>query len=126
LNPNFSEKYQNIFWIENIFEEDGKYVTYGSDFAQYYIPFYHFLKQTKVVIGRKQIYVYEYFPAKKEGPVSYNSHYEGLLLKKFSGEWKVDQYLNQAPPKSILKSTKKIEKKQHHFFTFINFKPLLF
>jgi len=44
LEPYFSEKYQNIFWKENIVEEEGKFVTYGSDSAQYYIPFYQFSK----------------------------------------------------------------------------------
>jgi hypothetical protein len=126
LNPYFSEKYLNLFWKENIVEEEGKYGTYGSDFALYYIPYYQFSKKTKVEIGSKEIYVYEYFPANEEGPVSYKSHYEGLLLKKIAGKWKIDQYLNEAHPKPTLKKVKKANKKKHEFFSFVRFRTLLY
>jgi Protein of unknown function (DUF3993) len=33
LNPYFSHSYQKKFGNENIVEEEGRYLTYGSDFA---------------------------------------------------------------------------------------------
>ena len=125
LNPYFSEMYQTMFWKENIVEEEGKFVTYGSDFARYYIPFYQFSKQTKVVIDSEDIYVFEYFPANTEGPVSYKGHYEGCVLKKIDGQWKVDQYLYKTPPASILEKAK-IKKKNRHFYSYLSFRPLFF
>jgi hypothetical protein len=124
LSPFFSEKYQNIFWKENIVQEEGGYVAYGTDFARYYIPYYHFSKQTKVEIGSEEIFVYEYFPANAEGPASYQSHYEGVLLKKISGEWKINQYLNETHLKSILEKAGKTKKTQAHFFSNLSFRPL--
>jgi hypothetical protein len=125
LKPFFSERYQRSFLKENIVEEEGKYVTYGSDFAQYYIPFYQFSEQTKVVIGAKKIYVFEFFPANTKGPVSYNSHYEGLLLKKINKEWKVDQYFYNPPPATILEKVEN-KKKKRLFYSFLSIRPLFF
>jgi hypothetical protein len=102
LSPYFTEKYQKMFWKENIFEEDGKFVTYGSDFAFYYIPFFHYSEETKVVISKESIYVLQFFPSTTHGPVSYTDHYEGVLLKKVDGGWKVDEYLYDNIPKSII------------------------
>lgn len=103
LNPYFSEDYQQKFWKANIVQENGKFLTYGTDFAQYYIPYYQFSKNTKVVILPEKIYVFEYFPEKSEGPVGYKSHYEGLLLIKTKQGWKVDQYLYNQIPEGIIK-----------------------
>jgi hypothetical protein len=103
LNGYFTKRYQQLFWNENIFEEEGKYVTYGSDFAQYYIPFFQYSDETKVVISTETIYVFEFFPAASDGPVGYDAHYEGVLLKKEDDNWKVDKFLYNDVPNSILK-----------------------
>lgn len=102
LNPYFSDEYQNEFWKENVHNENGKYVTYGSDYAKYYIPFYHFSSNTKVVNTLDKIYIFEYFPQNMEGPVGFSSHYEGLLIKKIDGIWKIDKYLYNDLPKDII------------------------
>jgi hypothetical protein len=102
LNPYFSEEYQKLFWDENIFEEEGKFVTYGSDFAFYYIPFFQYSGETKVVIFPESIYVLQFFPSTTDGPVSYEDHYEGIMLKKMDGSWKIADYLYDNIPKSIL------------------------
>ncbi|XJZ28330.1 DUF3993 domain-containing protein [Bacillota bacterium Lsc_1132] len=104
VNPYFSYNYQQLFWKANIVQEGGKFLTYGSDFAPYYIPYYQFSAKTKVVFLRDKIYVFEFFPEKLDGPVGYNSHYEGLLLKKAgpSQGWKVDKYLFNNIPKEII------------------------
>ena len=102
LSPYFSNEYQKMFWDENIFEEEGKFVTYGSDFAFYYIPFFQYSEETKVVISPESIYVLQFFPSTTDGPVSYADHYEGIMLKKMDGGWKVNEYLYDNIPKSII------------------------
>ncbi|MDF2857122.1 MAG: hypothetical protein K0Q87_2973, partial [Neobacillus sp.] len=42
LSPYFSGSYQRLFWRENMVEEEGGFLTYGSDFAPYYIPFFQY------------------------------------------------------------------------------------
>ncbi|MFB3162660.1 DUF3993 domain-containing protein [Neobacillus sp. 179-J 1A1 HS] len=102
LSPYFSEEYQKMFWDENMFEEEGKFVTYGSDFAFYYIPFFQYSGETKVVISPESIYVLQFFPTTTDGPVSYEDHYEGIMLKKMDGSWKIADYLYDNIPKSII------------------------
>jgi hypothetical protein len=102
LDPYFTNEYQELFWRENIYPVNDEYITYGSDFAPYYIPYYQFSDETKVVITPNEIYVFEFFPEKKEGPVGYLSHYEGLYVKKMDNEWKVDKYLYDQIPKEII------------------------
>lgn len=126
LNPYFSEGYQEIFWTENIVEENGKFFSYGSDFALYYIPFYKYNDDTKVIFEKNQIYVFEYFPASTEGPVGYDNHYEGILLKKYNGKWKVDQYLYDNIPKPILDQAYKPVKEKIALFSWINIRHLFF
>ncbi|NWQ41396.1 DUF3993 domain-containing protein [Bacillus sp. EB106-08-02-XG196] len=103
LHPYFSEGYQKLFWKENVFEEEGKFVTYGSDFALFYIPFFHYSDKTKVIFSPDSIYVFEFFPAATDGPVGYEDHLEGVLLRKVDGGWKVDEFLYNNIPDSILK-----------------------
>ena len=93
LDPYFSESYQKLFWDENVFEEEGKFVTYGSDFALYYIPFFQYSKETKMIISQDSIYVFEFFPSNSNGPVGYEDHYEGILLKNENGGWQIDEFL---------------------------------
>jgi hypothetical protein len=121
LNPYFSEEYKKIFLDANLVEENGKFTTYGTDFGQYYIPIHRFSNQTNVVIQPNQIYIFEYFQKNHEGPVGYDNHYEGILISKFNGEWKISKYLyNQIPEEIINKVEKKkigvfIRKISHRF-----------
>lgn len=126
LNPYFSESFQQKFWKENVVKENNKYITYGSDFAQYYIPFYHYSNRTTVIFAENKIYVFEHFQKSTEGPVEYKSHYEGLLIKKISGEWKIDQYLYDNIPKSIIKRAEQPEKKKRFLFSLFQIRPLIF
>ncbi|MFE8703507.1 DUF3993 domain-containing protein [Cytobacillus sp. FJAT-54145] len=111
LSPFFSEDYRGLFLEENLVEMDGKFITFGTDFALYYIPFFKFSDHTNVVFQENEIYVYEFFPANGEGPVTYKDHYEGLLLKKIDDEWKVQEYLYDNIPETIIQNeqTAKIE-----------------
>lgn len=103
LNPFFSKSFKNHFIEANVVEENGKYITYGSDFAPYYIPFFEFSDTTKVVFLQDNIYIIEHFPEKGDGPVSYDSHFEGIELVKEDGDWKVNEILQDRIPEDILK-----------------------
>ncbi|MDP4163804.1 MAG: DUF3993 domain-containing protein [Bacillota bacterium] len=105
VDPYFSDEYQKVFEKENIVKVKGKYITYGSDFARYYIPFYKFSDKTRVVFKKNKIYVFEYFPESKAGPVGYKSHYEGILLEYKSGNWKVSKYLFDKIPSNIIRES---------------------
>ncbi|WP_075981095.1 DUF3993 domain-containing protein [Bacillus massilinigeriensis] len=107
LSPYFTEGYMKLFLKENLVSEKGKYLTYGSDFAPYYVPFFAFTNRTKVVIEEKRSYVFEYFPDSDVGPVTYPSHYEGLLFKKISGKWKISNYLYDTIPKRVIEKAKR-------------------
>lgn len=120
LTPYFSNEYLNLFLSENLVETNGQFITFGSDFAQYYIPFFHFSSKTKVIKDGSRIYVFEHFPASGDGPVTYDSHYEGLLLEKMAGQWKVKEYLYDNIPKHILgksSSSFKTKKNYNQLFT---------
>lgn len=111
LSPYFTKNYETVFLKENLVYENGKYLTYGSDFARYFIPFFQFSDETKIVILSDEIFVYEYFEGNKEGPVEYESHYEGIRLVKEKGMWKVAEYLDKEIPNRIIKleQTKKAD-----------------
>lgn len=112
LQPYFTDSYIELFKKENIVEENGLQITYGSDFAPYYIPFFQFSDQTEIVINKNSIYVYEFFEGENEGPVTYKNHYEAIILKKDrSGDWKVNDYSYDFNPSSEIVLEKEEEKK---------------
>ncbi|MDZ5470600.1 DUF3993 domain-containing protein [Bacillus sp. 31A1R] len=100
LSPYFSKNYEKMFLNENLVKMNGKYIIFGSDFALYYVPF--FSDEAQVVFKEKEIYVFEFFPANEEGPVTYKDHYEGLLLTKVKDKWKITKYLYDNIPEDIL------------------------
>ncbi|WP_052342801.1 DUF3993 domain-containing protein [Bacillus sp. EB01] len=102
LSEYFTEEYAKEFWDINVAEENGKFVTYGTDFAPYYIPYYQFSDKTEVVFEGDKAYVFEFFPETHEGPVGYESHFEGLLLVKNGDSWKVAEYLYDTIPESVI------------------------
>ncbi|RDU38403.1 hypothetical protein DRW41_02230 [Neobacillus piezotolerans] len=102
LAPYFTDAYKELFLETNLVEEEGKYITYGTDFGQYYIPYYGFSDNTKFVAGKNKAYVFEFFPESNDGPVGYKSHYEGLLLVRSDEGWKVSKYLYDDIPDSVI------------------------
>ncbi len=101
LAPYFTEQAEEKFLEENLFEENGRYFTLGTDFPLYYIPFFSYQGETKVLWIDERIYVIEYFLKNDEGPVSYDSHYKGVLLVKEEGDWKVAEFLYDFTPEEI-------------------------
>ncbi len=110
LAPYFSQEYIKMFLHENLVDSNGKYITLGSDFSLYYIPFFKFTDETKIVHYQQKIYVYEYFPSNDDGPVSYTSHYEGILLEQFNGTWKVSKALYNKIPEQVINLGKRAHK----------------
>jgi hypothetical protein len=102
LDPYFTEGFKSQFIQENVVGQENQYQTYGTDFAPFYIPFYAFSDETKVVELKNEIYIVEYFPGNAEGPVSYEDHYEGLKLEKVEGSWKVADYLYDEIPGEVI------------------------
>jgi len=89
LSPYFSKKYIDLFLEENLYEEKSGFIVYGSDFAMYYVPYFSYSDETKVMYDKKEgiIYVYEYFKANSEGPVTYEEHYEMVILEPTKSSW---------------------------------------
>ena len=93
LKPYFSDEYAKLFLEENLFLEEEGYITYGTDFALYYIPFFSYTNDTNVIFDEEQnrYVIYEFFPKSNEGPVTYNDHYEVIILVKDGSQWKVNK-----------------------------------
>ena len=102
LSPYFSGAAKELFYEENLFIENGLFITYGTDFPIYYIPFFTYSEETKVVWMDQKIYLFEFFPKSEEGPVSYESHYEGVLLTNDEGEWKIAEFLYDNIPQEVI------------------------
>lgn len=102
LSPYFTRQAASIFLEENLHEKNGKYFTLGSDFAIYYIPFFTYSKETKIKSEEDRLVVYEFFPTNTEGPVSYESHYQGVLMVREQGRWKVSEFYYNVDPKQLL------------------------
>ena len=108
LSPYFTEIAKDKFLEENLFEENGQYFTLGTDFPIYYIPFFNYEGETEVIRINERIYVIEFFPKNEDGPVIYDNHYEGILLEKESGNWKVADFLYDISPDDIKGQAKEI------------------
>jgi hypothetical protein len=111
LTPYFHSSYIQRFLDENLVKEAQGYITYGSDYALYYIPYFSYDDLTNVMYDPKhqKIYVYEHFPAVNDGPVTYGDHYEMMVLGKEHSSWKVEQYqYSEEVPKEV-KETKSLQ-----------------
>ncbi|MBY0097704.1 DUF3993 domain-containing protein [Mesobacillus maritimus] len=102
LEPYFSNSFIELFLNENIVEESGQYLTYGSDFAPYYIPFYSYSDKTRVVNHNDSIFVVEYFPAVTEGPVNYEGHFQAVEMEREEKGLKVTKIWYENIPEEVL------------------------
>ncbi|WP_404462060.1 DUF3993 domain-containing protein [Sutcliffiella horikoshii] len=93
LDPYFTKEYQQSFQKEHLFKEEAGYITYGTDFPTYYIPFFSYDEETKVVKGKDgEIIVYEFFASDEDMPSLYDDHYEYVKLQETSTGWIVKDY----------------------------------
>ncbi|UII57225.1 DUF3993 domain-containing protein [Cytobacillus spongiae] len=102
LSPYFSKEYSELFLEENLHSFNGQFITFGTDFAFFYIPYFSYTDDTKIVREDNLVYVFEFFPANNEGPVSYSDHYDGLLLEETSEGVLVTKKLYNDVPEDIL------------------------
>ena len=135
LEPYFTEEYMEKFLSENLVEENGKYFVLGSDFALYFIPFFQYNEETKMVSRGVSIYIMEHFEAPEEGPVSYDSHYEAVELKWVDGSWKVSEHYYDNVPDEVMEETyekdetedsKKMGQIEERMISLSHFLPLTF
>lgn len=100
LSPYFTNDYIALFNEENLTEQNGKFIAYGRDFALFYVPFFSYDEQTKIVFAddQKTIFVYQFFKATGEGMIIKN-HYKTLVLHFEDDQLKIKDifYSEQSP-----------------------------
>ncbi|MEW4285066.1 DUF3993 domain-containing protein [Priestia koreensis] len=105
LTPYFSKSYTDQFLKENVVKEAQGYISYGGDLSPYYIPYFSYNDDTKMIYDdqKHKLYVYEYFPDETDGPVKYGDHYEMITLKLYGPQWKIVQYTfsKEKPVRSV-------------------------
>ncbi|WP_078381086.1 DUF3993 domain-containing protein [Sutcliffiella halmapala] len=94
LDPYFTRDYQRQFLDAHLFEEAQGYITYGTDFTIFYIPFFTFDVETKIhrVEATDTIFAYEFFEVDESMPYLYENHYEYVELKVTDQGFKVVGY----------------------------------
>ena len=114
LKESFSEEYAEDFINMNVQKSmDGSgYLTYGTDIALYYIPFFTYGEDTKFGYSstNDHWYVYEWFPENADGPVSYDGHYEAIGLTYENNKWVINDYQIAFDPE-VIDTSKEITKK---------------
>lgn len=120
LAPYFTDKYENLFLQKNLVGNSNQYQTYGSDFAPYYIPFFDFSEKTEIDFEGKVIYVYELFNQNGENPVAFESHYEGLLLKKEKDGWKVSKLWKDKEIRAYLDQKRTSDKAELYWASYVS------
>ena len=96
LSPYFTEQFIDHFITTNMMKEsDGLYYVMGTDFPLYYIPFFSYQGDTRVITDPHldQTIVYEYFRASTDGPVGYDNHYEAVVYTLENEVWKVEEII---------------------------------
>ena len=72
------------------------------------------------MIKQNHIYVFQFFPGNQEGPVTYDDHYEGILLKKQNKQYKVAKFLEDIPDEIVhVKEEKYNDTKEIELSSFI-------
>ncbi|QFT88675.1 hypothetical protein FIU87_08470 [Bacillus sp. THAF10] len=94
LNPYFTKQYQQLFTAEHLVKDQEGYTTYGTDFAIYYIPFFSYNEDTKVLWSDNSsvITVYQFFPEDESMPSLYADHYEYVKLQLTDNKFIVTDY----------------------------------
>jgi Protein of unknown function (DUF3993) len=97
LHDSFTEELTNSFIEENVVAAEGGYLTFGSDFAPHYVPFFSYDKSTNVQYTDGKWYIWEERSGEEVGPVSTASGVEAVVLTKEKGDWKVSSITNEIP-----------------------------
>ncbi|MFS0823789.1 DUF3993 domain-containing protein [Bacillus sp. 1P02SD] len=125
LAPYFHEDYAATFLEENLIKEEEGYIVYGSDFAIYFVPFYSYTDETKILFDQEKnkMYVYELFKAPDSGPVSYKDHYEVITLEKMNSNWVITELAMEDEPPSVKKATEKKNEAAKTDTSFLTWNP---
>ncbi|WP_299740516.1 DUF3993 domain-containing protein [uncultured Rossellomorea sp.] len=99
LSQYFTKDLTENFIRENVYEVEGGYITFGSDFAPHYIPFFKYDDSTKVEYIDGKWYVWEERTGEEEGPVSTDSGVEAVVVNEEEGSWKVSSITYVLPEK---------------------------
>ncbi|MFD2679849.1 DUF3993 domain-containing protein [Bacillus seohaeanensis] len=97
LDGYFTEEFKKSFMKENVVGMDDGYVTLGSDFAPYYIPFFHYNETTNASYANGKWYVWEKRLGSESGPYSTPTGVEAVILVKQNGTWKVSDITYELP-----------------------------
>lgn len=97
MSPFFTEDFIDRFMKENVEKVPEGYVTFGTDHAALYIPFFSYGDDTKVTHDKEEnvLYVQENFAGDEEGPLIYDDLYETVRLVKQEGHWKIDDITSE-------------------------------
>ncbi|MEH7222380.1 DUF3993 domain-containing protein [Bacillus sp. JJ1566] len=129
LAPYFQEDYIANFLEENLMKEEEGYIVYGSDFALYFVPFYSYTDETKILFDQEvnKIFVYELFKSPESGPVSYQDHYEVITLEKISSNWLITDLTMEDEAPSVKKvAQEQTTKGDTEFLTWNPFKTTIY
>ncbi|MEH7383899.1 DUF3993 domain-containing protein [Bacillus sp. JJ1521] len=130
LAPYFHGDYAATFLEENLMSEEEGYIVYGSDFALYFIPFYSYTDETKILFDQEEnkIFVYELFKTPEEGPVSYKDHYEVITLQQIHSNWLITDLAMEEEAPTVKEATgqKEAAKKDTAFLTWNPFKTTIY
>lgn len=130
LAPFFHSDYANTFLEENLIKEKDGYIVFGSDFALYFVPFYSYTDETKILFDQneKKIFVYELFKAPESGPVAYKDHYEVITIEKINSNWLITdlQLQDEAPSVKETITHKETIKQDSAFLTWNPFKTTIY
>ncbi|MGM0753598.1 MAG: DUF3993 domain-containing protein [Bacillota bacterium] len=99
LSQYFTKDLTASFIRENVYEVEGGYITFGSDFAPHYIPFFKYDDSTNVEYIDGNWYVWEERTGEEEGPVSTVSGVEAVVVSEEEGTWKVSSITYELPEK---------------------------
>ncbi|MCA1059360.1 DUF3993 domain-containing protein [Rossellomorea aquimaris] len=85
------------FMSENVYKIDGGFITFGSDFASYYIPFFSYDESTNVKYINGHWYIWEERTNEEEGPIESVEGIEAVVLSEEEGTWKVSAITYDVP-----------------------------
>ncbi|PFA68857.1 hypothetical protein CN378_05085 [Bacillus sp. AFS015802] len=97
LSKYLTEGLTTSFMSENLYEVDGGYITFGSDFASHYVPFFDYDESTRVKYIDGHWYVWEERKNQEDGPFSSTNGIEAVVLSEEEGTWKVSSITYDLP-----------------------------
>lgn len=123
MNQYFTSQFIPKFLKENLVKTEKGYQAIGTDFPLYYVPFFSYDENTKVIVNGNESYVVEKINHEQEGPVQYGEDYKGVRLVKEKQTWKIEEVLTKVPSNIIeqIKIGTDVQLEVNHYQFFIPF-----